>query len=157
MRETPCGCSLLRCVSKVDRRVREKEGVLSLHAVSGGSKSFPFSEKVHSAPVHFFMIFKKVIIIRKNDRLTPPFIADTCFPAVTDVFFCDRRFARRFPFRFASGLLKSDLNLLETRKQRRFFFLAVLVSRGEVSDVSRNIANSGPSKGGLEAKRELKR
>ena len=73
---------------KVDRRVREKGRVIYLQAVSGGSKSFPFSENVHSAPVHFFMIFKKVILIRKNDRLTPPpFIADTCFPAVTDVFF----------------------------------------------------------------------
>ena len=86
-RESLCGCSLLRCVSVVDRRVREKGGVLSLQAVSGGSKSSPFSEKVHSAPVHFSMIFKKVILIRKNDRLTHPFIADTCFPAVTDVFF----------------------------------------------------------------------
>ena len=72
---------------QVDRRVREKGGVLSLQAVSGGSKSSPFSEKVHSAPVHFFMIFKKEILIRKNDRLTPPFIAYTCFPAVTDAFF----------------------------------------------------------------------
>ena len=96
------------------------------------------------------MIFKKVILIRKNDCLTPPFIADACFPAVTDVFFL------RSSIRFASGLLKSDRNLAKTRKRRRFF-LAVLVSRGEVSDVSRNIANSGPSKGGLEAKRKLKR
>ena len=52
--------------------VRKKGRVISLHAVSGGSKSSPFSEKVLSAPVHFFMIFKKVILIRKNDRLTPP-------------------------------------------------------------------------------------
>ena len=72
---------------KVDRRVREKGGVLSLQAISGGSKSAPFSQKVHSAPVRFFMIFKKAILSRKTDRLTPPFIPDTCFPAVTDVFF----------------------------------------------------------------------
>ena len=82
---------------------------------------------------------------------TPVFLRSQTF------FSCDRRFARRIPFRFASGLLKSDLNLAKTRKRRRFFFLAALVSRREVSDVSRNIANSGPSKGGLEAKKDLKR
>ena len=118
-------------------------------------KSAPFLQKVHSAPVHFFMIFKKVILIRKNDRLPRAFIADSCFLAATDVFSCDHRFAQRFPFRPASALLKSDLNLATTRKRRRFCFLAVLVSRGEVSDFSRNIANSGLSKGGLGAKREL--
>ena len=104
------------------------------------------------------MIFKKVILIRKNDRLTPPHLQRTPVFLRSQMFFsCDRRFARRFSFRFASGLLQLDLNFAKTRKQRRFFFLAVLVSRGEVSDVSRNIANSGPSKGGSEAKRELKR
>ena len=71
----------------VDRRVREKGGVLSLQAVSGGSKSSPFSEKVHSAPVHFFMIFKKVILIRKNDRLTPPVYSGHLFSCGHRCFF----------------------------------------------------------------------
>ena len=123
----------------------------------GGQSRFRSRKKFIQLLFVFSWFSKRWFLFEKIIVWPPPFIPDTCFPAVTDVFSCDRRFARRFPFQFASGLLKSDLNLAKTRKRRRFFFLAVLVSRGEVSDVSRNIANSGPSKGGLDAKRELKR
>ena len=85
-----------------------------------------------------------MILIRKNDRLTSPFIADTCFPAVTDVFFLRSSIRSTISLPICLWLANVGPEFGQNAKTNKVFFLAVLVSRGEVSDVSRNIANSGP-------------
>ena len=136
---------------KVDRRVREKGGVLSVLAVSGGVNIGSVLRKSSFSSCSFFHDFQKGDSYSKNDRLTPPVYA------ATDVFFLRSSIRSAISLPVCLWLAKVGPEFGKNSKTENFFFPAVLVSRGEVSDVSRNIANSALSKGGLGAKRELKR
>ena len=102
----------------------------------------------------FFHNFQKGDSYSKKWSFDPlPFIPDTCFPAATDVFFL------RSSIRSTICLWLANIGpeCAWNSKTEKVFFSSCFSIKRWISDVSRNIANSGPSKRGLDAKRQLKR